>query len=329
MSSDSERVVVTGGSGFIGTNLMRALLDDQIPVINLDTAKPKNTAQGPRWHQCDLMDYAQLARELSAIQPSVIYHLGARTDLLSDQLDDYSANTVGVHNLIRACEPLNGLRRVIFTSSRLVCKIGYSPTSDRDYCPTTAYGQSKVLGEQIVRDEARGRYTWTVVRPTSIWGPWFDIPYRIFFDHVQANRYFHPTGVTIQKSFGFVENTVFQLRRIMSAPDERINGRTFYLGDYDPIDVLAFANTIAHAFGGRPVRTFPLRALKLIAGIGDQLKRFGYKHPPLTSFRLENLCTNMLYDFRGLPEITGPLPFSVEEGVERTVTWMRQFRRCP
>jgi len=53
------------------------------------------------------------------------------------------------------------------------------------------------------------------------------------------------------------------------------------------------------------------------------LKKAGYRNPPLTSFRLENLCTNMLYDFWGLPHITGALPISMEEGVAKTVAWMQ------
>jgi nucleoside-diphosphate-sugar epimerase len=315
---------VTGGSGFIGTNLVDALAGDGISVINLDLNKPRKIEHEHLWRYCDLSDATRLKRELSLIEPTAIYHLGARTDLLSNRVEDYVANTVGVSNLIHACERLTSIRRVIFASSRLVCKIGYQPSSDSDYCPTTAYGASKVLGEQIVRRKAKGAYTWSLVRPTSIWGPWFDIPYRDFFDHVRANRYVHPAGMHVKKSFGFVENTVYQLRSIISAPDGQVAGKTFYLGDYAPIDVLVFANAIAKAFNVKPVRNIPLAALKVAAVIGDQLKKMGYKHPPITMFRLHNLCTDMLYDFWGLPEITGPLPISIEDGVARTVAWMNR-----
>ena len=68
-------------------------------------------------------------------------------------------------------------------------RIGYQPDSDTDYCPTTAYGASKALGEEAVR-AAQLDVPWVIVRPTSIWGPWFDIPYRTFFDSIQHGRFF-------------------------------------------------------------------------------------------------------------------------------------------
>ena len=71
------------------------------------------------------------------------------------------------------------------------------------------------------------------------------------------------------------------------------------------------------------MRSLPLPLLKLAAKAGDVLQTLGYKEPPLTTFRINNLCTNMLHDFWGLDAITGPLPFSMQEGVERTVSWMK------
>lgn len=320
---DAERVVVTGGSGFIGTNLIQALLDDGIEVINLDALKPRNPAHATLWRQVSLEDAVRLRQELVAFNPTHIYHMGARTDLLSDKLGEYGANTVGLINLIEACKLLPHLQRVIYASSRLVCKIGYQPQSDTDYCPTTAYGESKVEGEKIVRAQVGDAHVWTLVRPTSIWGPWFDIPYRTFFDTVRAGRYFHPGGVKVRKSFGYVGNSVHQLRRIMNAPAEQVNRRTFYIGDYEPIEVFGFAQTIAREFGVGPVKTLPLGLLKLMALAGDILQKLGYKNPPLTSFRLDNLCTNMLHNFGDLPVVTGPLPYTAEQGVKQTVAWMK------
>ncbi len=43
------------------------------------------------------------------------------------------------------------VERAVIASSRLVCRIGYQPGFDEDYCPTTAYGASKVETECLVR----------------------------------------------------------------------------------------------------------------------------------------------------------------------------------
>jgi hypothetical protein len=64
-------------------------------------------------------------------------------------------------------------------------------------------------------------------------------------------------------------------------------------------------------------------ALKAAAVIGDVAKKAGMKNPPLTSFRLDNLTTPMVYDLNREERICGKLPYSLEEATERTVKWLR------
>ena len=64
----------------------------------------------------------------------------------------------------------------LITSSQLVCRPGYVPKNYEDYAPHTLYGQSKVQTELITRAWKGAPCPWTLIRPTSIWGPWFHIP---------------------------------------------------------------------------------------------------------------------------------------------------------
>jgi nucleoside-diphosphate-sugar epimerase len=197
-----------------------------------------------------LLDAKGLRDTIQGVNPGVIYHMGARTDLDGRSQLDYSANTIGVENLIAAIDDLKSLRRVVFASSRLVCRIGYQPSSDQDYCPTTLYGESKVQGEQIVRSSSnRIPCPWVIVRPTSIWGPWFDVPYKTFFLAIAKGRYVHPGQAEIFKSFGFIGNTVYELQRLQVAQAESVNEKTLYLADYPPIDVAKMVNSIQKELG--------------------------------------------------------------------------------
>lgn len=317
-----NKYLITGGSGFIGTNLVEYHLNRGDQVINIDNMPPKNSDHTSIWKKCDLLDLTNLKLIINEFSPTHIYHLAARTDLNGDNISDYAANTTGLKNLISCILPLENLEKVIFSSSRLVCKINYPPKDWNDFCPTTAYGESKVEGEKIIQALPETKWSWSIIRPTSIWGPWFGVPYRNFFDTVKNGLYFHPKGKKIYKSFGFVGNSVHELFTLIHADRNLIHKNKFYIGDYEPIEVYNFANMIAKYFHRKNVRSIPLPLLRLPAIFGDIVGRIGINFP-LTSFRLDNLNSPMIHDFENLANVVGKLPFSLDEGVKVTVDWMK------
>ena len=320
--SSKKKILITGGSGFIGTNLVESYVLRGDHVLNIDIAPPRNAVHKRFWCKVDLMDIVAQEKAVRKFDPDYIYHMAARTDLDGKNLESYAANTDGVSNVINSIRGLISLKRIIFASSRLVCKIDYHPKDEFDYCPTTNYGESKVTGENIVRESKAIPCPWVIVRPTSIWGPWFDIPYKTFFLSIARNHYVHPGKQDIYKSFGYVENSVYELQKLMSAPADKVNGKTFFLEDYPPINVREMATFIQETMGSKTIKTAPLAALKVAALVGDMLKLTGWKNPPLTSFRLSNLLTEMVYESVALEAIVGKLPYSMKGGVIKTVEWM-------
>lgn len=322
-SNSRSKLLITGGSGFIGTNAVEYFSRRGYSVLNLDIKPPVNPAHRALWRQCDIRNKAEIGREVSAFAPDYVLHLAARTDLAERRsLSGYSANIEGVENTLAAVESTGSVRRAIFASSRMVCRIGYRPANETDYCPPNLYGESKVIGERMVRS-AGLRRDWTLVRPTSIWGPWFDVPYKIFFTTIARGLYFHPGGCDPVKSFGFVGNTVYQLHRLLDAPRDSVNRKTFYVCDYPPLRVRKWAEMIRIAMRRRPIPVVPMPALKVAARCGDVLERAGWYRVPLTRFRLDNLITDMEYDTEELASLCGELPYGLEQGVAETVAWMR------
>jgi nucleoside-diphosphate-sugar epimerase len=327
-SGVDERVLVTGGSGFIGTNLVASYLREQTPVISLDRRPPRIPAHRSVWTQTDVRDLEQLGALLAGFAPTVIVHLAARTDLRGRAASDYDTNTHGVENLITASADISPPPRILFTSSRLVCEIGYLPEHDTDWRPSTPDGSSKVRGEQIVRERCL-HAPWVITRPTSIWGPWFGAPYRSFFEAVLAGRYLHPRGQEIRKSFGYVDNTVHQIRQLARAPVELVADRVFYLADYEPLETGAFADAISCAGPRAGVRRVPVGLLRALARGGDIMRRLGWSEPPLTSFRLNNLLSDMVFDLSPVKSVVGDLPVPWREGVQRTVRWLNGSQQPP
>lgn len=318
-----ERVFVTGGSGFIGTNLIESLLRDGFEVANFDWHPPKIPQHAPLHLEGDIRNCESLTKALVDFRPEWVVHLAAKTGLGGASLAAYDSNTVGVQNVLDATRAAGTVSRIVVASSRYVHRTEVFPLRDDDYSPFTIYGQSKVETERIVRS-SQLEIPWVLVRPTSIWGPWASNSYRMFFDAVRRGVYVHPRGRKISKSFGYVGNAVFQLRQFLSAEASKVDKRTFYVSDLENIEVLQFGQLIQEAFGAPPIRQVPMAVLKALAWSGDVLKRIGMKNPPLTTFRLDNLLTPMNYDMSATREVCGPSPYTLKEGVRATADWIQQ-----
>lgn len=313
---------MTGGSGFIGSNFVPEI-SKIADVRNLDMEPPRDRAGLPHWQEGSVLDLEFLRRQFAEFRPTHVLHLAARTDLTGGSIGDYPANTTGVENVIRAIKETPSVVHTVYTSSRLVFAIDHVPTHDYDYQPSTAYGESKVAGEEIVRRTASDASSWTIVRPTSIWGPWFDVPYRDFFDMVARGRYVSIRGKDPLKSFGYVGNAVYELVQILRTDPTRIDGQVLWLSDYEPIRLSDWANMVASALGRPAPRIAPWSLVRAAAAAGDVLSLLGANRVPLTSFRLKNLVADMVYDARPTEEVVGDVPYSLREGVETTVEWYR------
>lgn len=319
-----ERILVTGGSGFIGTNLVEQFKRSGRPVMNVDIRPPRNPDHADVFTKADILDLPSLQDAFARFAPTEVVHMAARTDLGEEHdISGYEVNTTGTENVVAAVAKTPGIRRCIFTSTKLVCQ-GHYARSDQEYDPGTLYGRSKVISEQIVRGDTSMQADWCIVRPGSIWGPWFDVPYRNFFLAVSRGRYFHPGSADPPKSFGYVGNLVRQVVCLLEAPREQIHRRMFYLSDYETITIRQWADLIARKLALKPIRTIPGPVVRLVALLGDLLKAVGVGRVPLTSFRL----ANMRADTSGTPlealaEITGPLPYSLDASVQETLAWLR------
>ena len=319
----NKKVIITGASGFIGTNLLASLIE-HYEVLNIDMKSPLNISHKLYWREVDITDLSALEEIVCEFNPDYIVHLAARTDLLGKCVDDYVANTVGVENILKVAAKLHNLKKIIITSSMLVCHTGYIPKDQFDYAPTTIYGESKVLTEKIVWDN-RPQCDWAIVRPSSIWGPWFGDPYKNFFDMVMAKRYFHVGRRSCTKTYGYVENVVYQIERILFADTTDENNKVFYLGDTTATNIEEWANEIATELRYK-IRRVPYWMLKCAAWGGDLLKVLGIRFP-MTSFRLKNMTTDNIVPLSNTSKIAPNPPYTRVEGIKKTLDWIKHHSK--
>jgi len=316
------RVLVTGGSGFIGTNYIQYLNNKQIEILNIDIKPPMNKNHREYYTNCDIMDYEKLCKIIKEFLPTHVVHLAATTGAHSiKDIRQFAPNIKGVENLISALQNSKNIERVIFASSLLVCKIGYIPKNDTDYLPNTAYGLSKVEGEKLIRRQGGLPFCWTIIRPISVWGPFMEEPYYNFFKAIQQGWYFHIGDGHFKRSMGYVENIAHQIHCILTASKSEVNRKTFYLGDPEPTDLYYFAENIRENLSAPRIRSLPVTFIKGAAKVGDVLKLLGWKNVPLSSFRLNNICTEYVFDLSPIMAICGQLPYDMDAAIGKTVRW--------
>lgn len=314
------RLLITGGSGFIGTTAVNKALEYGYTIRNFDIKAPNIESHNRYWDNIDIRDRETFISAMIKFAPTHILHLAAKTGMDLHSMDELTANTEGVENLIDGANQLKTLKKVVFTSSLLVCKNGYIPQDENDYCPPNLYGRSKMIGEQIVR-KANTTFSWVIVRPTSIWGPWFEHSYKSFFQIINKGIYFNPGKDNQIKPKSYVGNTVYMMYSLLFSENDIISHNVFYLGDYPQGNTREWAKEIAKQLGKGPIRTIPLFILKIAAIFGDILKIVGIEFP-ITSFRLSNMLTGGIYPVEKTKEVVGDLPFSLELGVAETIAWM-------
>jgi len=155
------RALVTGGAGFIGSNLTDALLarGDEVTVVDdLSTGRRENLepglAGGAKLVEADIRDRAAIEELAGAERPEVIFHLAAQIDVrksIADPAFDASINVGGTANVLEAARAA-GTRRIVFSSTGgAIYGEGDGQElplpEDAPLAPEAPYGQSKFAGE--------------------------------------------------------------------------------------------------------------------------------------------------------------------------------------
>jgi UDP-glucose 4-epimerase len=183
MRQPVERIVVTGGAGFIGSHLIDRLLAGGAASVravdNFSRGRLENLAHlrhEPRFElvECDIRDRTSLSAAFK--RASLVYHLAAQSSVVGAVRNaDYTfeTNVVGTYNVLRAAVD-EGVSRVLFASSREVYgePISLPVLEESPLLPINSYGASKVAGEVFCRAFRREFSLETVIlRLANVYGP--------------------------------------------------------------------------------------------------------------------------------------------------------------
>jgi len=317
------KILITGGSGFIGTHVANRLLAGGHALLNLSTQPPHESAHKVFWQNADILDASAVRAAFEMFSPEIAIHLAARTEMDEKTTAEtgFRANTQGTRNVLAAIKYTPSVRRAVICSSQFVCGPGRQPEHDEDYFPATVYGQSKVITEQETR-RANLKCEWTIVRPTNIWGPWHPRYPQEFWRIAAKGLYVHPGGKPVVRCYGYVGNVADQIVALATEqPAEKIHRQTFYVGD-PPGDIYLWADAFCRALHGKPARKVPRPILRAAGLAGDLISAATGKPFYITSSRYRSMVTDYLVPMEKTHALLGP-PAPLEQGVAETTAWLK------
>jgi len=314
MEAVVKKVLVTGSNGYVGQPLCNELLRQGWWVRKGVRSKERMGLDG-NFTITGLIDGRTNWRDALKDVDAVI-HLAARVHIMKERRTDPLAafmevNSHGTANLIRQAAEA-GVKRLIYLSTiKVNGESSHRPFSEQDIPrPQDAYAISKHRAEQALLEIGRETGIETViVRPPLVYGPgvkanffrllsWVDRGLPLPFSSLQNNR-----------SLVSTDNLIDFLCCCLDRPEA--TGQTFLVSDGEDLSTPALLRSIANAMA-RPLRMFscPPIVVRLIGSLLDR------------SAEVDRLCGSLQIDISKAREVLGwKPPFSVTQGIDRTVQW--------
>lgn len=322
MNTSEKRILVTGGSGFIGVHLIESLILQNYEVMNIDIQAPINGRNLDSWKNVSITDTDYLRRESFKFDPHYIVHLGATTTQNATSLLDFEVNIKGTENILGIANSLKHLKKIVFTSTQYVNSPGHPHSEDaKKLHPYGFYGESKLLGEQMTQQILQNS-GWTIIRPTTIWGPWHPILTDGLWKQILRGRYFHPKGDESIKAYGYVKNTAWQISQLLEIDNILTDKKIFYVGD-ENISQDKWVGDFVLRLTNRKMRRIPRFNLFILSEVGELLSNLGIRFPMYRS-RYRNLITSNPSPLDNTLELLGPSPISFEDAVDETCSWLEK-----
>ena len=172
------KVMVTGGAGYIGAHVLKALLadDHEIAVIDdFSTGRPQRLPQHTRLFEGTIVDPRFVESALREHSTDAVVHLAAKkavAESIANPLRYYEENVMGTHSLLKAMKAV-GTPTVLFSSSAAVYgqTARGAVTEAASTNPSSPYGWTKLMCEQMIRDVAMAsNMDWAALRYFNVAG---------------------------------------------------------------------------------------------------------------------------------------------------------------
>jgi 3beta-hydroxy-delta5-steroid dehydrogenase/steroid delta-isomerase len=276
-----QTCLVTGGAGFLGSHLVRALLERGHRVQVLDLTPPDFAHERLRFFEGDIRCYEDVLQAVTGTD--TVFHTASIVNLLSycsaeTRRESYDVNVAGTKNVIRACRA-SGVTRLVYTSSNNVIFDGRDIELADESTPypdkyVDLYSETKSLAERevLAANGAEGLLT-CAIRPSGIYGP----GEQLFLPRVIARCDDGLLRVRMGKEdaeseYSYIDNLVhghlLAARKLV--PGSPTAGQAYFINDGEHLKNFEFFRPVIEDLGlPFPERLVPAFPLKLIAAVGE------------------------------------------------------------
>jgi nucleoside-diphosphate-sugar epimerase len=317
-------VLITGGTGFLGTALARRLLayGARVRILARSAARARELAAlGAEIVTGDIADHA--AVRAAAVGARTVYHLAGPLLIPGVPAAEYHrAHVLGTATVLDCCAESLTLERLVHCSTTGVLGItGERPAAEDDpFRPTTDYERAKAAAETEVRRAIAAGLPAVIARPGLVYGPG-DVHLASFFQAI-ARGVFLPIGRRPTWLHPiYIDDMTEAL--IQCGQQAAALGECFHFAGTTPVPISELARAIARAEGARVLPGYlPLTVARAAARFGDLLPPRARQRAPLTSSRLEFLTNSRMYDVGRARERLGFVAATdLREGIAHAVAW--------
>lgn len=320
------RALVTGGGGFLGSHLVRALRarGDEVTVLARGAYRELE-AIGASTVQGDIRDLGAVMRATEGMD--VVFHAAAMAGGWGDRREFESINVAGTENVLAACRASH-VARLVYTSSPSVVHASRDVLGEDESIPyathfTAHYPRTKALAEQAVRRASTSAQRTVSLRPHFIWGPGDRHLLPRLVARARAGRLRQIGGRDVLTDTIYIDNCVdaHLLAADALGNDVALSGRAYFVSDDAPIGVWTMARRLLAAVDGGTVGS-PVPAWLAYAMGGLLEATYGAfrvsAEPFITRFAVSELTHAQWFDISAAKRDLGYVArVTIDEGLDR------------